>query len=265
MKKLKAENATLKYKNALYENQLLVYESLFPWLEEFKTVPIDKAVEYVNAVDSDEEYDKISDYLSPAEYKTLSTAEKSQLALDRYKQHRKSDWEIGVDYERYVGYLYETTGYKVSYTGATESLKDMGRDLICTKGDETLVIQCKRWSIHKTIHEKHVFQLFGTTMQLRYTNPGADYKPILYTSTTLSDIAKYCAEQLGVDIKEQKKYIDYPCIKCNISKNGEKIYHLPFDQQYDRVSIEADKGELYVMTAAEAEEQGFRRAFRHNV
>ena len=30
----------------------------------------------------------------------------------------------------------------------------------------------------------------------------------------------------------------YPMIKCNISpKDGEKIYHLPMDQQYDRVVI----------------------------
>jgi hypothetical protein len=30
-------------------------------------------------------------------------------------------------------------------------------------------------------------------------------------------------------------------IKCNISKrSGEKIYHLPFDQQYDKVKIVND-------------------------
>lgn len=51
-------------------------------------------------------------------------------------------------------------------------------------------------------------------------------------------------------------------IKCNISKDGEKIYHLPFDQQYDRVSIANKKGACYVATVAEAEEQGFRRAYK---
>lgn len=264
VKKLKKKNAQLKYEKSLYENQLLVYESLFPWLEEFKKVNVDKAVEYVRETQSDKEYDRISDYLSPAEYKTLSTAQKSQLALERYKKHRKSDWEIGIDYERYIGYRYEIDGYKVSYTGAIDYLKDMGRDLICEKGDEILVIQCKRWSTRKTIHEKHVFQLFGSTIQFKYKNPGLTYKPILYTTTKLSDVAVYCAEQLGVEVVEQEKYVDYPCIKCNISKTGEKIYHLPFDQQYDRISIDADKGEFYAMTASEAEEKGFRRAFRHH-
>ena len=265
VKKLKKKNAELRYEKALCENQLLVYESLFPWLEEFKKVDINKAVEYVCDTQTDEEYDKISDYLSPAEYKTLSSAQKSQLALERYKKHRKSDWEIGVDYERYIGYKYETSGYKVSYTGATDALKDMGRDLICEKDGEILVIQCKRWSVHKTIHEKHIFQLFGSTIQFKHKNPDLIYKPVFYTTTKLSEVAAYCADQLNVKVFEQEKYIDYPCIKCNISKDGEKIYHLPFDQQYDRISIEIDKGEFYAMTAQEAEEAGFRRAFKHYV
>ena len=43
----------------------------------------------------------------------------------------------------------------------------------------------------------------------------------------------------------------------------EKIYHLPFDQQYDRIAIDAGKGECYTATVKEAEKLGFRRAFRH--
>jgi len=50
--------------------------------------------------------------------------------------------------------------------------------------------------------------------------------------------------------------------KCNISqKTKEKIYHLPFDQQYDKVLIE-EKNECYVETCEEAENLGFRRAWR---
>jgi len=43
-------------------------------------------------------------------------------------------------------------------------------------------------------------------------------------------------------------------------RDGVKIYHLPFDQQYDRTKIIPDKGEKYVYTVAEAEKAGFRRA-----
>jgi hypothetical protein len=36
-------------------------------------------------------------------------------------------------------------------------------------------------------------------------------------------------------------------------RNGScKVYHLPFDQQYDTTRIDKNKGELYVSTAAEA-------------
>ena len=55
----------------------------------------------------------------------------------------------------------------------------------------------------------------------------------------------------------------YPCIKCNISMvDGARIYHLPFDQQYDNTRIEIKKGEMYCQAVEEAEKAGFRRAFK---
>lgn len=54
----------------------------------------------------------------------------------------------------------------------------------------------------------------------------------------------------------------YPCIKCNISTDGEKIYHLPFDQQYDKTKININKGEFYCEKIEEAEKRGFRRAYK---
>ena len=51
---------------------------------------------------------------------------------------------------------------------------------------------------------------------------------------------------------ENVPFRPYPIIKCNISlRDGSKIYHLPFDQQYDRTLIEC-KDECYVQTVAEA-------------
>ena len=45
-------------------------------------------------------------------------------------------------------------------------------------------------------------------------------------------------------------------------RTGEKIFHLPFDQQYDSVLIEEERLERYVETVAEAESLGFRHAYR---
>jgi hypothetical protein len=56
----------------------------------------------------------------------------------------------------------------------------------------------------------------------------------------------------------------YPMIKCNINQSSqENIYHLPFDQQYDRTKINPALGEFYATSVAEAESKGFRRALRY--
>ena len=43
---------------------------------------------------------------------------------------------------------------------------------------------------------------------------------------------------------------------------GEKIYHLPFDQQYDTTIIEYNRGELYVKNAYEAEKTRIQAAWK---
>lgn len=259
------EKRRLMKENKMLEYQLHYLETIFPWLEDFEEADPYKAHDCIYATENDlehTEYDKLKSWLSPEEYAKLSTTEKYQLALDRYQKRKKSDWDIGIEYERYVGYLYESKGYKVKYNGALMGLEDMGRDLLVEKGDETLVIQCKRWAKSKTIHEKHIFQLYGSLVVASIKDPKRTYKGIFITSTTLSSLAKKCADSLKIKVKENFDFDSYPLIKCNLSKTGEKIYHLPFDQQYDRVDISPSKGEFYAYTIKEAEAKGFRRAFR---
>lgn len=82
------------------------------------------------------------------------------------------------------------------------------------------------------------------------------------TTTTLSERAHQFAEQLGIRVEERVPLADYPRIKCHIGRDGVRIYHLPFDQQYDTTVVEPEKGECWAATVAEAEELGFRRAWR---
>ena len=52
-------------------------------------------------------YDSSRDYLSKEEYELLTTTQRNQLALDRYNSSKnKTKWQIGRDYEQYVGYQY---------------------------------------------------------------------------------------------------------------------------------------------------------------
>lgn len=258
------------------EYKLKYYESIVPWLVELEDEPIDVSLttmdvfnnECVNKNNDDAVY-----WLTPNEYSELSSVEKYQLALDRYIERNKSNSEIGKDYERYIGYKYERDGYEVEYRGIVDGLEDKGRDLLCYKDDEIVVVQCKCWSSKKEIHENHINQLFGTTVKCYLEkNPDATFadfvddltkekiKPLLITTTNLSKTAKDFAAVLGVQYVEGEKIVDYPMIKCNISRvTKEKIYHLPFDQQYDKVKID-EAGEFYAMTVREAEDKGFRRA-----
>ena len=123
------------------------------------------------------------------------------------------------------------------------------------------VIQFRRG--RKTIHEKHINQLYGTVIKYTFDNPEEKVSAALYTTTKLSERAKEFAQYLSVGVKEEFLYQKYSAIKCNISRrSGEKIYHLPFDQQYDKTLIEDERNECYVETAREAENLGFRRAWR---
>lgn len=267
------ESRLARYKVALYEREA-------PWLADILEVefPTDDETQ---DVDADPEDDASRHFLSSSEFSSLSSAERNQLALDRYWLARKRNWQVGRDYERYIGYLWESRGYSVEYHGIEEGLQDLGRDLLARRGEELVVIQCKHWATFRTVRERHVYQLFGTALEMALAQQAPKpaptqlalfpellsrnrIQPRLVTSTTISLKAKEVAAALGVRVEEAVPMLQsYPCIKCNVSRaTEERIYHLPFDQQYDRVLVEPGRGERYVSTCAEAERLGFRRAFR---
>ncbi len=258
------EKRALQKQCKMYEYQLNFLREALPWLDDYMTVDPKEAYKIARGqVEGDEEnYEKYKNWLSPQEYATLSTAEKYQRALDRYLKQPKNDWEAGIIYERYVGYQYENTGYRVEYFGATRKKEDMGRDLVATKGNTTLIIQCKRYRAEKEVHENTIFQTYGTAVMYQLEHPEQDVHAVVITTAKFSDTALDCANYLKVDCHEDWPLRPYPLIKCNISKTGEKIYHLPFDQQYDNIRLNPEDGDCYVHTVAEAEKLGFRRAYR---
>ncbi len=247
----------------LAEHRLAFLQYIFPWLEEFDDIPPAEAYRSTQLIDNAESgYDHYKNWLSPEEYEKLTPAERNQRALDKYIRRPKSNWEAGIEYERYIGYLYEKDHFTVSYVGAIKGLEDMGRDLIVKKDNATNIVQCKRWSKDKTIHEKHIFQLYGTVVLYEIEHPGESVQPVFITTTTLSETADLVAKHLGVIVCSEKNMDSYPLIKCNIGKDGSKIYHMPFDLQYDSVVISPDRGEFYADTVEEAESRGFRHAYR---
>lgn len=237
-----------------------------------KDKPIDEKPENIQQeVPSGFSYRKINDKpvgekTTKYESTTLNENERSQKELDRYIRKNHSKEEIGLFYERYVGYVFESKGWHVIYHGAKKGKEDEGIDLICIKEDRVRLVQCKYWSQNKTLFENSIFQLYGT-WQLRVKNNEFGSKRIdayIITSTTLGKVAKNSAETLGVKFTENFALNkNYPQIKCTTTKDGEKIYHLPTDQQYDNIGINKDSRRFYVSTVANAVAKGHRRAYRH--
>lgn len=263
-------------------NHLMDYcRFLAPWLDDYIGIETEELEILTSSIH--DSWSKTEDVFndevrkkSGPKFDSLPQCEKLQKKLDYYwNRTNKTDWQIGKDYERYVGYLYEQDGWKVQYHGM-KGFEDLGRDLICKKNGITEIIQCKRWAQGKEIHEKHIYYLFGTAIEFYLSSIAADdsvvefdlhkfkklIKPILISTVDISHQAKQVAHILGVEVKKYQ-FKDFPSIKCNISQvDGSRIYHLPFDQQYDKTRIEEEKLECRVSTIKEAEKLGFRHAFR---
>ncbi len=256
----------------LLEHRVILYEALAPWLLEHTDCTVEELLAGLREEEALHEShergeDPGSTYLTAAEWKELSEDERNQLALDRYwlPSRRRSPWTAGIEYERFVGYSYEQAGFAVTYHGATLKKDDLGIDLVCKKAGILHLVQCKRLSVQKglPVRENVIAQTYGAAMfyALRAGLPAKSVVPAIVTTFELSETARKFAEHLGVSVRERFAFAPYPCIKCNITKDGGRIYHLPFDQQYDATAIDRD-GEFYAATVAEARKRGFRRAFK---
>ena len=177
VKEIRSEKKILVRQKKIIEYKINYYEKLFPWLidliaeDENEEIPV--KIDTTNQTDENEE-DSVKNWLTQEEYRALPSVERNQKALDRYLESRnKSKWSLGRDYEMYIGYLYEKNGYSVEYKGIIDGFDDLGRDIIAKNDKETCIIQCKYWAQYKEIHEKHIFQLFGTTMEYWIRNFGS--------------------------------------------------------------------------------------------
>lgn len=279
------KNAIQKEREATYKLETLI--SIFPELETYiyNKNELVELCDFNSPEDLKNNYDYARDYLSKEEYTKLTPIKRNQLALDRYIERRnKSNWAIGRDYEMSCANVLKKDGYHVEMHGILKKLDDLGRDLIAYreyKNDlfssyskyEFLIIQCKFWSNKREIKENVIMQLYGTYIAYKVEQKvHIDYlekngykikiTPVLMipSFTVLSETAKRFIEILEIKLVIQDME-EFPRIKCNI--NGvNKIYHLPFDQQYDNTQIK-NKGEFYAYSVKEAEDKGFRRAMRH--
>ena len=201
------EKRELNQKLKFIEYQLKTYEQYFPIIEDFKEYIFEDDRFLISSdgdLVNDEEVDPAKRYLTPEEYEKLTTDERNQLALDKYLNRTHSKLEIGRFYERYIGHLYEIDDWDVKYFGIVEGFDDLGRDLICKKGNQTHIVQTKNWAAHKEIREKYIYQHFATTTHYQLTHEikkNEKVKPVFISTVKYSDMAKKVAKALKVDLQ----------------------------------------------------------------
>lgn len=238
--------------------------SIYPELIKFKDDDT-----YIKYKEEEDKRCNVKNWLSDGEYNKLSEVEREQLAVDRYIKQEKyqwSDWEKGRNYEIYCAYILYNEGYDIIQEGLNKKLEDKGRDIIAIhrESGKVLIVQCKNWK--SEVRENIIFQLFGSYAQWLFENGrklyDPDVEPWIYVTGSVSPVAQDCSKMLKIQIRHLPMG-PFPPIKCNVNKNTrDKIYHLPFDRQYDLVKINA-KGKGYKFDIAEAIKEGFRRAYNH--
>ncbi|MBL9183223.1 MAG: restriction endonuclease [Verrucomicrobiaceae bacterium] len=180
--------------------------------------------------------------------------------------------EVGRDYERFIGYLYETAGWNVVYRGILRGMADRGRDLVCWSGSKVHIVQCKRWSAANPIKAEIVHDLIKTTAeyvakkhsddQLGFEWPEAASKSVravLFTTGILQSDAAAVARLNRVIIRDRYAFKAYPKIKCHHTSLGKKVYLTPACYSYDSISVRSLRGDCYVYSETEALSLGFEK------
>jgi hypothetical protein len=108
-----------------------LYEWHLPWITELREeAEHDAYIEEEGDEADPSKVDPARRWLSKQEWVAIPEGQRNQMALERYLRSRQSPWQLGRDYERYVGYLREQAGCKVTYHGIAKGLEDLGRDVL---------------------------------------------------------------------------------------------------------------------------------------
>jgi len=176
----------------------------------------------------------------------------------RNKRLNRSSEEVGRRYERQIGCIYEQQGMNVSYNGIYMGMQDDGIDLIIKDKKTHILIQCKNYKEKGQIHSNTVSQLVGDSATYALEHPDIEVHRMLVTShDNLDDRAREYLKLHNIEHFVKQYSVEYPLIKC---KKESMIYHLPCNANYDRIKINIKKGDMYLESAQEAIDKGFRVA-----
>lgn len=169
------------------------------------------------------------------------------------EQENINTWAI--KYEKFICSYYENKGYTLEHRGIKDNKlnnEDAGIDIIATKGEKILLIQCKYW-VNKILEHNHIKEIYGNyNFYINKNNldrKNTDCVIVFPKSNSLSVSAKNilnenknsCKYEIIPLIKNDFKLIlgiieiENSCWKCN--KNTPLIA-LKFYTSYQYITIE---------------------------
>lgn len=106
-----------------------------------------------------------------------------------------------------------------------------------------------------------------TTYEVIYTDGIETNRRTIKVETTEAPITEVVARGTYVKPQTTTKPLQTPSSNCNIkgnisTKTGEKIYHVPGQQFYNKTKIDTSKGERWFCSEAEAQAAGWRKSKR---
>ena len=72
-----------------------------------------------------------------------------------YALRMKEQKEKGLEFEKFVAGHFKLDGYEIVLNGVKRGKKDKGIDIVCTKDNELILIQCKNWKEDSKYKIKH--------------------------------------------------------------------------------------------------------------
>jgi restriction system protein len=174
---------------------------------------IDTNIEKTTDTLKDKNIEKASTTLEQKQQQTKEIDLHNIYKENKKQENKEKNKKKGKDYEIYVGNYYENLGYAVKYIGIERKEKDNGIDLIATKDNEILYIQCKNWhknSDYKINHEKIKAFMGSVDLFKKNNSEHQEYikESLLYIAS--NDIFDSSAKAF---CQENKDYVRYKQLK----------------------------------------------------
>jgi hypothetical protein len=157
-----------------------------------------------NLKNKDEEY-KNKYKNTKKEFKKYTNEEKKI-----YAQKMKDLKEKGKEYEEFVAGYYKLDGYSIYLHGIKKGKKDKGIDIICTKDDELILIQCKNWKENSSYKIDHVILKAFVGSCTEYINEHRLFDKKVKLKFITSN---YILNESGKKFLEESKTLQYEILK----------------------------------------------------